>query len=105
MSVVTYYDEISNFKYDPNLREISFSMPFEWEINNINQTSVIHEEITFQKAFGDLLVSEYTAIVNDLVMPERVVTIDGFSEKAENCTHCFESNDLRDILEKSKTKQ
>ena len=102
MSVVTYYDEISNFKYEPNSREISFSMPFEWEINNINQTSVIHEEITFQKAFGDLLVSEYTAIVNDLVMPERVVTIDGFSEKQRIVHMVLNQNDLRDILENQK---
>jgi len=59
MSVVTYYDEISDFKYDSKLKEISFAMPFEWEIENINQTSVVHEEITFRKSFGDLLVEEY----------------------------------------------
>ena len=102
MSVVTYYDEISDFKYDPSLREISFSMPFEWEINNINQTSVIHEEITFRKAFGDLLVPQYTALVNELEMPERVVTIDGFSEKQRIVHIVLNQNDLRDILENQK---
>ena len=33
--VVTYYDEISNFEYDSNLKEISFLMPFEWSQSNI----------------------------------------------------------------------
>ena len=102
MSIVTYYDEISNFKYDPSTKGISFSMPFEWEINNINQTSVIHEEITFQKAFGDILVSQYDAVVNDLVMPERVITIDEFSENQRIVHIVLNQNDLRDILENQK---
>jgi hypothetical protein len=45
IDVVTYYDEISNFQYDSNSKEISFSMPFEWSEYNINQTSVVHEEL------------------------------------------------------------
>ena len=102
ISVVTYYDEIYDFKYDPNSREISFSMPFEWEINNINETSVIHEELTFRKAFGDLLVSQYTSIVNDLEMPERVVTIDEFSENQRIVHIVLNQNDLRGILENQK---
>ena len=38
-----------------NYKEITFSMPFEWSINNINQTSVVHEELVIPKTFGDLL--------------------------------------------------
>ena len=102
MSIVTYYDEISNFKYNPNTNGISFSMPFEWEINNINQTSVIHEEITFKKTFGDILVSQYDTVVNDLVMPERVITIDEFSENQRIVHIVLNQNDLRDILENQK---
>ena len=45
IQTITYYDEISDFQYDPTSREISFSMPFEWTSDNINQTSVVHEEL------------------------------------------------------------
>lgn len=76
--VVTYYDEISDFQYNPNLKEISYSMPFEWSESNINQTSVVHEELIIPKQFGDLLVSGFTMFVNGIKLSEDVVTVDDY---------------------------
>ena len=77
--VVTYYDEISNFNYDPDSKEISFFMPFEWSQSNINQTSVVHEELVISKKFGDLLVSGFTMYVNGVRLSQDIVNIDDFS--------------------------
>ena len=79
-SIVTYYDVISDFQYDPAKREISFSMPFFWDLDNINQTSVVHEEMVMKKTFGDMMVAEYTALVNGHEVSDYTVTIDEFSE-------------------------
>jgi hypothetical protein len=76
--VVTYYDEISDFRYDPNSKEIKFSMPFDWNESNINQTSVVHEELVIPKTFGDLLVSGFIMYINGIPLSEDVVTIDDF---------------------------
>ena len=76
--VITYYDEISNFNYDSNSKEISFFMPFEWTQSNINQTSVVHEELVIPKKFGDLLVSGFTMYVNEVKLSEDIVNIDDF---------------------------
>ena len=76
--IITYYDEISDFEYDSNLKEISYSMPFEWTLSNINQTSVVHEELQISKDFGDLLVSGFTMYVNGIQLSEDVVNIDDF---------------------------
>ena len=78
VEVITYYDEISNFNYDPNSKKISFDMPFEWSLTNINQTSVVHEEIAIPETFGDLLVSGYTMHLNDVKLDEDIVNIDDF---------------------------
>ena len=79
---ITYYDELSNFQYNPNLREISFSMPFNWSFDNINQTSVVHEELAISKSFGDLLVSGFSMYINKVKLSDSIVTIDDFfSEK------------------------
>jgi len=78
IDVVTYYDEISNFQYDSNLKEISFSMPFEWSESNIEQTSVVHEELVIPKTFGDLLVSGFSMHVNGVKLSDDIVTIDDF---------------------------
>ncbi len=76
--VITYYDEISNFNYDPSSKEISFFMPFEWTQSNINQTSIVHEELVIPKNFGDLLVSGFTMYVNGVQLSEDIVNIDDF---------------------------
>ena len=78
IQTITYYDEISDFQYDPTSREISFSMPFEWTSDNINQTSVVHEELVIPKAFGDLLVSGFSMSINDVKLSDNIVTIDDF---------------------------
>ena len=78
IQVITYYDEISNFQYDSNSKEISFSMPFQWSESNINQTSVVHEEIIIPKDFGDLLTSGFIMYVNDVKLSEDIVNIDDF---------------------------
>ncbi|HEY5736291.1 MAG TPA: peptidase [Nitrosopumilus sp.] len=78
IDVVTYYDEISDFQYDSNLKEIRYSMPFEWSESNINQTSVVHEELVIPKTFGDLLVSGFSMYVNEVKLSDDITTIDDF---------------------------
>jgi len=78
IQVISYYDEISNFQYNPNSKEIRFSMPFEWSQSNINQTSVVHEELVIPKNFGDLLVSGFTMYINGVKISDDVVNIDDF---------------------------
>jgi len=53
-------------------------MPFEWSHTNINQTSVVHEELVIPKAFGDLLVSGFTMQINGVQLSEDIATIDDF---------------------------
>ena len=78
LRVITYYDEISDFHYSPDLKEISFSMPFEWSESNISQTSVVHQEIIIPKKFGDLLVSGFNIYINGVQLSDDVVNIDDF---------------------------
>ncbi len=78
INVITYYDEISGFEYDWESRGIRYSMPFEWSQENIDQTLVVHEEISVPYTFGDLLVSGFTLYLNGVQMPEDVVQVDDF---------------------------
>ena len=76
--VITYYDEIGDFEYDSESREIRYSMPFEWSESNIEQSYVVHEELTIPETYGDLMVSGFKMFINDVEMPEDVVNIDDF---------------------------
>ena len=73
--------QIQDFQYDPQTQTLSFKMPFNWTFDNINQTSVVHEEITIPKTFGDLMVSSLEAIVNDQELSDYAITLDEFPEK------------------------
>ena len=96
--MTTYYDEISNFQYHPDLKEITFSMPFEWSQYNINQTSVVHEELTIPRTFGDLLMSGFSMYVNDIKLPEDVIVIDDFSQDKRTVHFMISQKELFDIF-------
>ncbi|WP_177316535.1 hypothetical protein [Candidatus Nitrosotenuis chungbukensis] len=80
LKVVTYYDLLDRVTYDPKTKTIAFSMPFEWSVSNIDQTSVIHEEVFIPKTFGSLQVSEYSASVNGILVSNQTITVDDFSK-------------------------
>ncbi len=101
---ITYYDEISNFQYNPNSREISFSMPFDWTIENINQTSVVHEELVIPKGFGDLLVSEFSMYINNVKLPDNLVTIDDFFSEGRIVHFIINQNELLNVFNENKIK-
>ena len=96
-TVITYYDKIENFQYDQKTSGISFSMPFEWNEDNINQTSVVHEEIIISKTFGDLMVESLSAFVNGIKLPDHAITLDGFSESNRIIHVVVNQKDLFDL--------
>ena len=102
LSVITYYDKIEDFNYDPKTQTLTFRMPFNWSIDNINQTSVVHEEITIPKTFGDLMVSSFQPMVNDLEISEYAITLDGFSEKTRIIHLILNQNELFSLSKNNK---
>ena len=99
IDVITYYDEISNFQYDPDSKEIRFTMPFDWNESNINQTSVVHQEIRIPKEFGDLLVSGFTIYVNGVQLSEDVVNIDDFFADSRTVHFIIYKKELFNVFE------
>lgn len=97
--VVTYYDEISDFNYDPSSKEVSYFMPFEWNETNINQTSVVHQELVIPKKFGDLLVSGFTMYVNDVKLSEDIMNIDDFFADERIVHFIIYQKELFNVLE------
>jgi hypothetical protein len=78
IQAITYYETLDSLNYEPKTKSIQFTMPFEWTISNINQTAVIHQEVTIPKTFGSLQVSKYGATINGIELPEQSITVDDF---------------------------
>ena len=97
LGVITYYSQIENFSYDAKNRIVSFSMPFDWSIKNIEQTLVMHQELLIPKTFGDLMVKNISVNANGVQMPENLVTIDDFSRENRIVHLIMGQNDLLNI--------
>ena len=102
---VTYYDEIKNFKYNPDSREITFSMPFTWSFDNVNQTSVVHEELVISKSFGDLLVSGFSMYINGVKLSDNIITIDDFFSEGRIVHFIINQNELWNIFDQNKNQE
>lgn len=97
--LITYYDQIENFQYNQKTNSISFSMPFVWSENNINQTSVVHEELVISKSFGDLMIESLEVNVNGVELPDYVVSLDDFSEDRRIIHVVINQKDLFDLVQ------
>jgi predicted secreted protein with PEFG-CTERM motif len=79
VTVIAYYDQINNFHYNSEKKSINFTMPFDWSDSNINNVSVVHQELKIPKTFGNFLVTKYDSYINGIKLPDNAVTIDDYS--------------------------
>ena len=98
LGIVTFFDQITEFDYDVETKEIRFSFPFEWNQNTIDQTTVIHEEVLVPKTFGDLLVSKYVGTLNEVDLPESMINIDDFSSNDRIVHVVVSQKELQEIF-------
>ena len=97
IGITSYYDRINNFAFDTKNSMVSFDMPFDWSYQNINQTSVVHQEIHIPKTFAEMLVTKYDATLNDIPLKESSVTIDDYSEEARIVHLVINQKDLLEM--------
>ncbi|MGI0021626.1 MAG: PEFG-CTERM sorting domain-containing protein [Nitrososphaeraceae archaeon] len=102
--VKSYYDTITNFEYDPNQNVISFTMPFDWNEQNISQIPFVHEEIFFPKTFGDFLAPSYTGQVNGIDLFKSSITIDDYSVEEGRIVHFVILQDQLKVLKELQKK-
>lgn len=85
--VKSYFDKISNLKYDPMTKEVSFEMPFDWHEDQMSHVPVVHAEIHFPKDFAEFLYPSYTGQVNGIDLFKSSVTVDDYTEEDERIVH------------------
>jgi hypothetical protein len=76
-------------------------MPFEWSLNNINQTTVVHQEIIIPKEFGALLLSGFSMSVNGIELSDDIVNVDDFFTEGRVVHFIIYQKELLNIFENS----
>ena len=85
--IKSYFDNISNFEYDPVTKQATFEMPFDWSEKQMSHIPVVHEEVHFPKNFDEFLSPSYTGKVNGVDLFKASVTIDDYTEDDERIVH------------------
>lgn len=75
---MSYYDTVERLWYSGG--RVQFAMPFDGTPEAIGQTPTVHEEFRVSKEFGDMMVSELSAVVNGAPAPPGTVQIDDFAD-------------------------
>jgi hypothetical protein len=48
IQIISYYDELKDFSFDPSTKEMQFTVPFDWNVTRLQENKVmVHEEISF----------------------------------------------------------
>ncbi|MCH9659001.1 peptidase [archaeon] len=76
VQTVSYFDTLEGFSFEDG--QMDFSMPFDWS-QDLEQISVVHQEIRIPNTFGEFLSTKYDSYVNGILLPDDAVTIDDYS--------------------------
>jgi hypothetical protein len=97
IKVISYYDKINNFNFQPSNKLFTWSMPFNWNLTRIKKQPIfVHEEIRFPiswKGLGDS--ARFNATVNGQPLANSSMAIDPFSVPNEMVVHLLiNKNDI-----------
>jgi hypothetical protein len=89
-TVISYYDKVQDFNFDPESLTYSWSMPFNWNASRLEsaQNIFVHQEVRVPKSFagvGDSMT--FAASVNGMPIEQRMLSLDPFTIEDELTLH------------------
>ena len=89
ITLISYYDQIQNFKYDSQQSNMSWIMPFNWDLKRIQDNNIfVHEEIKIPKTFTKFSeANAFDAVVNGNPLVGRSIALDPFTEENNFIIH------------------
>ena len=89
VTVISYYDRIQDFKYNPDESNMSWIMPFNWDLERIQKNNIfVHEEIKLPKTFTKFSeANSFKALANGNPLVGRSIALDPFTEEKNFIVH------------------
>ena len=74
IEIISYYDDIKDFKFDPSKKRIQFTMPFDWNTTRLEDQKqlMVHQEIAIPKG-SSLASKSYTGAINGIDVTENLM--------------------------------
>jgi hypothetical protein len=81
IQIISYYDDLKDFRFDPTKKQIEFTMPFDWNITRLEENNLmVHQEITIPKQ-SELASASYIGKVNGIDVTKNLMLDDSNSTK------------------------
>ena len=74
IQIISYYDDLKNFSFDPSKNQMQFSMPFDWNMTRLEAQKqlLVHQEVSIPK--GSALASNsYVATINNIDVTKNLM--------------------------------
>lgn len=88
-TIISYYDKVEDFNFNAAEQQLSWSMPFDWNISRIEDTNIfVHEEVKIPKSLAGLGdATSFAATVNGNPISGRMLAIDPYSSEEDLTLH------------------
>ena len=100
-TIISYYDKINDdFNFNPSKVQISYSMPFDWNMTRIaSQPIFVHEEIHIPKSFKEFTnTPTYSATMNGYQITGRRLIVDPYTSGTSVIAHILLNKiDIQDM--------
>jgi hypothetical protein len=98
-TIISYYDKIHDFNFNPAKKTFTWSMPFDWNASRIKKNNIfVHEEVRIPKSLAGIgNASYFNATANGDTLTGRKLAIDPYSFQSEMTLHYLLNKD--DILQ------
>lgn len=88
IEIISYYDKISNFAFDEQKKQVSYEMPFDWNVERWEKNPIfVHEEVKVPKNFTMFTSSDFTGTVNGIPIGGRSLLVDPYSFEDKLVVH------------------
>jgi len=74
LQIISYYDDIKDFNFDPSKKQIQFTMPFNWNTTRLEEQKqvMVHQEISIPKK-TPLASQSYTGAINGIDVTKNLM--------------------------------
>ena len=77
IKIISYYDKLKHVAFDGNKSELSFNMPFNWNLSRIKNVKIfVHEEVSFPKPSQLASKCGYLGEVNGIGISAKQLMVD-----------------------------
>lgn len=101
-TLISYFDKVGSFSFDPIKKKISWSMPFDWNSTVLRSSNAfLHQELRIPKSLHGLGDAKYfNATANEFQLSDRMLGMDPYSYENDLTLHYLLNKD--DLISMSK---